>query len=218
MSLLVVGSVALDTVETPYGSVQEELGGSAVYFSLAASQFGRVRLVGVVGRDFPQAYLDRLASRDIDLAGLQQAEGETFRWHGAYKGRMEQARTVDVRLNVFERFVPSIPADYADSRHVFLANGSPTTHMRVLEQVDRPKFVVADTMDFYIQNERDALLQLMERIDGLIVNDMEALQLSGEAHLLGAAAREQLACEDPHDREGGGIHLDFVELEVGLGA
>jgi sugar/nucleoside kinase (ribokinase family) len=187
MSLLVVGSVALDTVETPYGSIEEELGGSAVYFSLAASQFSRVRLVGVVGRDFPQAHLDRLASLHIDLAGLQHVEGETFRWHGAYEGRMEQARTVEVRLNVFDRFIPAIPADYADSRYVFLANGSPTTHMHVLEQVDRPKFVLADTMDFYIQNERDALLQLMQRIDGLILNDMEALQLSGEAHLLGAA-------------------------------
>ena len=187
MSLLVVGSVALDTVETPYGSIEEELGGSAVYFSLAASQFTRVRLVGVVGRDFPQAYVDRLASHDVDLAGLQHVDGETFRWHGAYKGRMEQARTVAVRLNVFERFVPAIPAEYADSRFVFLANGSPTTHMHVLDQVDRPRFVLADTMNFYIQNQRDALLKLMERIDGLILNDMEALQLSGEAHLLGAA-------------------------------
>jgi sugar/nucleoside kinase (ribokinase family) len=187
MSLLVVGSVALDTVETPYGSAREELGGSAVYFSLAASRFSPVRLVGVVGRDFPQAYVDRLAAQPIDLAGLQRVEGETFRWHGAYQGRMEQARTVDVKLNVFGDFVPTIPAQYTDSQYVFLANGSPRTHMHVLDQVDRPKLVLADTMNFYIQNERDALLELMQRVDGLILNDMEALQLSGEPHLLGAA-------------------------------
>lgn len=187
MSLLVVGSVALDRVETPYGSTGEELGGSAVYFSLAASPFSPVRLVGVVGRDFPPAYLERLARPRIDLAGLQQVDGETFRWHGAYEGRMEQARTVEVRLNVLEDFKPHIPPDYADSRYVFLANGSPATHMRVMEQVERPGFVLADTMNFYIENERDALLELMGRIDGLILNDVEALQLSGEAHLLGAA-------------------------------
>lgn len=187
MSVLVVGSVALDRVETPYGSTEEELGGSAVYFSFAASCFSPVRLVGVVGEDFPPAYLKRLAGRRIDLQGLRQVEGETFRWHGAYEGRMEQARTVEVKLNVFEGFEPQIPADYADSGYVFLANGSPVTHMRILEQVHRPAFALADTMNYYIENERDALLALMQRIDGLVLNDAEAQQLSGEANLLRAA-------------------------------
>ncbi|MCK4283153.1 MAG: sugar kinase [Candidatus Brocadiae bacterium] len=187
MSLLVVGSVALDKVETPYGSADDELGGSAVYFSFAAVCFSPVRLVGAVGQDFPPAYVQRLASRAIDLRGLQQAEGRTFRWHGAYEGRMEQARTLDVELNVLARFQPDIPRDYADSRYVFLANGSPATHMHVLDQMDGPRFVLADTMNYYIENERDALLELMGRIDGLILNDAEALQLSGETNLFRAA-------------------------------
>jgi len=187
MSLLVIGSVALDRVETPHGSVDGELGGSAVYFSMAASHFVPVRLVGVVGEDFPAEYLERLRARPIDLEGLRTAPGPTFRWHGAYAGRMEQARTVEVRLNVLAQFEPAIPDAYADSRYVFLANGSPSAHMRALEQMQRPAFTLADTMNYYIANERDALLELMRRVDGLILNDAEALQLSGEATVLGAA-------------------------------
>ncbi len=187
MSLMVVGSIALDDVETPYGSRRDELGGSAVYFSFAATCFSPVRLVGVVGADFPPECLERLARRPIDLAGLQRAAGRTFRWHGAYEGRMDQARTVAVGLNVLGDFAPRIPPAYADSRYVFLANASPATHMQVLDQVDGPLFVLADTMNYYIENERDGLLDLLARIDGLILNEGEALQLTEQTNLLAAA-------------------------------
>jgi sugar/nucleoside kinase (ribokinase family) len=187
MSLLVVGSIGLDKVETPYGSTSEELGGSAVYFSFAASHFSPVRLVGIVGKDFPAAYRARLAARPIDLRGLQQVEGATFRWHGAYEGRMDQARTVNVQLNVLGGYEPVIPAAYADSRFVFLANGPPPSHLRALAQVRRPRFVMADTMNYYIEHEPDSLRELMRRVDAMIMNDTEALQLSRQPNLLAAA-------------------------------
>jgi sugar/nucleoside kinase (ribokinase family) len=187
MALLVVGSLGLDRIETPYGTAEEELGGSACYFAFAASQFAPVRLVGVVGEDFPQAHLERFAARPIDLGGLQHAEGATFRWHGSYKGRMEQATTLDVQLNVLGDVAPEVPDAFADSRYVFLANGPPQMQMGVLERVTDPRFAVADTMNYYIENSRDALLELMGRIDGLILNDQEALMLSGEDSLLSAA-------------------------------
>jgi sugar/nucleoside kinase (ribokinase family) len=187
MSLLVVGSVGLDRVETPYGSTDGELGGSAVYCAFAASYFAPVRLVGVVGTDFPEAYIARMARRHIDLRGLQRVPGATFRWHGNYEGRMEQARTVSVQMNVLEGVEPRVPADYADSRYVFLANGPPAVQMRVLACVREPRFVMADTMNHYIENEREALLELLGRLDGLILNDAEALLLSGRPSLLEAA-------------------------------
>ena len=187
MTLLVVGSVGLDKVETPYGTAEDELGGSAVYFSFAASHFCPVRLVGVVGRDFPAECLARIERRPIDTSGLAHVDGETFRWHGAYEGRMDQARTVDVQLNVLGSTQPRVPPAFADSRFVFLANGPPATQAAVLAQVTGPRFVMADTMNLWIHNERDGLLELMGRIDGIVMNDAEALQLSGEAHLLAAA-------------------------------
>ncbi len=187
MALLVIGSIGLDRVETPFGSTEEELGGSAVYFSLAAAQFSPVRLVGVVGRDFPASCRGRLAARQIDLEGLLVADGETFRWHGAYEGRMDQARTVAVHMNVLGAVEPAVPAGYRDSRYVFLANGPPASHLSALSQVCAPAFVMADTMNYYIANARDGLLEVMQRIDALILNDAEAIQLSGEPSLLGAA-------------------------------
>ena len=186
MSLLVVGSVAIDKVETPAGRSDGELGGSAVYFSFSARSFGPVRLVGVVGEDFPQEYLQRITDRIGDVPGLQCVPGETFRWHGAYAGRMEQAETLDVQLNVFGDFEPTIPAAYRDSRYVFLANGSPVTHMHTLDQISAPQFTMADTMNFYIANERDDLMALLGRIDALVINDAEALQLTAEPHLIAA--------------------------------
>ena len=189
MSLLVVGSVAIDSVRTPYGRTDEELGGSAVYFSFAAACFCTVRLVGIVGDDFPPPYLDRISARPVDTRGLRRVAGRTFRWRGAYEGRMNQAETLEVQLNVFCGFDPQIPAEYADSEYVFLANGSPATHMSVLEQLDGPRFVMADTMNFYIENERDALLELLPRLDALVINDAEARQLSGESNLPSAARR-----------------------------
>lgn len=187
MPLLVVGSLGLDRIETPHGTAEEELGGSASYFSFAASHFTPVRLVGVVGEDFPDAHLSRFGDRPIDMTGLHRAPGATFRWHGAYEGRMDQARTIDVHLNVLGEVVPEVPREFADSRYVFLANGPPEMQMSVLERIAQPRFVMADTMNYYIENSRSALFELMQRIDGLILNDQEAMMLSGEPGLLAAA-------------------------------
>lgn len=193
MSLLVVGSIAIDSVETPCGTADEVLGGSAVYFSYAASVFGDVRLVGAVGKDFPEEFHQALAERPVDLEGLEVLDGETFRWEGRYEGNMAQAETRDVKLNVFEDFQPDVPANFRDSEFVFLANGSPYTQMHVLDQMQSPRFALADTMNLWIENERDGLLQLMDRIDALILNDAEARQLSDEPNLLLAA---QWICQE----------------------
>ena len=187
-SLLVVGSIAFDSIRTPYGEAPEVLGGSAVYFSVAAAFFVPVRLVGVVGEDFPPAYRRVLESRRIDTAGLQVVPGgKTFRWRGSYHGAMNEARTEDVQLNVFGDFRPAIPEAWRDSRLVFLANGSPMTQGAVLDQVRKPDLVVADTMNLWIDTQRDALLELLKRVDGLVLNDGEARMLSGEHNLIAAA-------------------------------
>ncbi|NOZ22864.1 MAG: sugar kinase [Planctomycetes bacterium] len=186
-SLLVVGSVALDTVETPYGRLEDGLGGSAVYFSYAASFFTRVRLVGVVGQDFPQEFVDLIGSRDVDTAGLQIVDGKTFRWSGAYEGAMNEAETKKVELNVFGDFQPEIPEAFRDSEFVFLANGSPVTQKHVVDQMTNRKFAVADTMNLWIENTRDELLELLKVVDGIVLNDGEARMLTEEANLVQAA-------------------------------
>ena len=179
MSLLVVGSMAFDSIKTPRGEVREVLGGAAIYFSLAARFLApAVRLVGVVGRDFPRESLDLLARAGIDTEGVEIADGKTFRWSGEYFEGMNRRETLSVDLNVFERFQPRIPDRYRDSEFVFLANASPITQMSVLDQVRSPRFVMADTMDFWIRSERKALLDLLGRIDGLVINDDEALLLT----------------------------------------
>jgi sugar/nucleoside kinase (ribokinase family) len=188
MSLLVVGSVALDTIETPHGRARNILGGSAVYFSYGAGFFSPVRLVGVVGQDFSQAEeLELLKSRKVDLRGLKTEPGQTFRWSGQYVGDMGRAETRAVALGVFGDFQPVIPPYYQDSRYVFLANGSPKLQRKVLSQIRRPKLVVCDTMNYWIANEKKALLSLIERIDGLIVNNDEVRQLTGMHHTVTAA-------------------------------
>jgi len=187
MSVLVVGSVAVDTIETPFGKVESVLGGSAVYFSLAASLFSRVRLVGVVGEDFPPEYRQVFEGRTIDLDGLTVARGRTFRWEGVYRGQMNEAETRQVQLNVFEDFHPVVPDAYKDSEFVFLANASPHTQLYVRRQVPAARFVMADTMNLWIETERPALLELLRNVDALILNDAEARQLSGVDNLLGAA-------------------------------
>ena len=187
MSLLVVGSIALDTVRTPHGEREEALGGSATYFCTAAGFFTDTRLVGVVGEDFPQEHRDYLASRNADCAGLVVQQGRTFRWTGAYEGDMSQAETVAVELNVFGTFDPDLPEAFRDSEYVFLANGSPVLQKRVKDQLTRPKLVVADTMNLWIDNELDALETLMKETDGLVLNDAEARQLTGESNLARAA-------------------------------
>lgn len=186
MTLLVVGSTAFDTVETPHGVAKDCLGGSSTYFSLAARLFVPTRLVSVVGADFPEAHRTLLKERGVDLAGLEQKPGRTFRWHGRYSSDMNSRETLDVQLNVFGDFVPKVPASYRTTPFVFLANGAPATQASVLDQVDKPKFVVADTMDLWIEHHRDALLALLPRLDGLIVNDSEVKQLTGKSNLIQA--------------------------------
>ena len=189
-SLLVVGSIAFDSIRTPHGEASDVLGGSATYFSVAASLFAPVRLVGVVGEDFPDAHRRVLESRRVDLAGLQVVEGgRTFRWAGTYLQDMNERRTDDVQLNVFGDFKPVIPHAWRETDLVFLANGSPVTQMSVLDQVTRTSLVVADTMDLWIETARDALVDLLARIDGLVLNDGEARMLTGEQDLARAEQR-----------------------------
>lgn len=189
MSILVVGSVALDSVRTPFGEVEEALGGSATFFSLAASFFNRVRLVAVVGQDFPEEHLDFLRSRGVDLRGLQVAPGRTFRWRGYYDYDLNEAHTLETQLNVFEDFRPEIPEEYRDSEFVFLANIDPVLQARVLDQVRSPRLVLCDTMNYWIENRRDELLKTISRVDYLLLNDAEARQLAGEPNLISAGRK-----------------------------
>ena len=186
-SLLVVGSIAFDSIETPNGSVEEALGGSATYFACAASYFTRPRLVGVVGEDFPDEHRRLFVGRGVDTAGLvTQAGGKTFRWKGRYHQDMNTRDTLEIHLNVFGAFDPELPEPFRDSTHVFLGNSSPALQARVLSQIRRPQLVLADTMDYYIQTERDALLALLPKLDGLLLNDSEAQLLTGESNLVRA--------------------------------
>src|SRR5262249_54680191 len=186
-SLLVVGSVAFDSIETPKGIVDDALGGSATFFSYAASFFTRPRLVGVVGEDFPDEHRKLFAGRQIDTTGLvTEAGGKTFRWKGRYHQDMNTRDTLEVHLNVFGTFNPVLPETFRDSTHVFLANGSPVLQARVLDQVRRPRLVLADTMDLWIETQHDELLALLPRLDGLLINDSEARLLTEEDNLVRA--------------------------------
>ncbi len=189
MTVLVVGSVAFDSIETPLAKRQQLLGGSASYFGLAARLFTPVKLVSVVGEDFPAAHRSLLAQAGVDLHGLETKQGKTFAWSGRYSADMNSRTTLSVDLNTFGGFAPRIPASYADARFVFLANGSPGTQASVLDQVKAAQFVVADTMNLWIENDRAALLALLRRIDGLILNDEEARMLTGETNLIRAGRR-----------------------------
>lgn len=188
MSLLVVGSVALDTVETPFGRADDALGGSATFFAAAASLFRPVQLVGVVGDDYPLAALDFLSARGVDLAGLERAPGESFRWAGRYSFDLNSRDTLETRLGVFADFAPKIPEAFRSAEWVFLGNIDPVLQLDVLDQIHRPRFVACDTMNFWIEGKRDELLKLLGRVDMLLVNDAEARQLSGD-HNLARAAR-----------------------------
>jgi sugar/nucleoside kinase (ribokinase family) len=189
MSILVVGSVAFDSVETPFGKVAEVLGGSGTYFSTAASFFTPVNLVAVVGADFPEEHLDFLRSRNVDLAGLQRAEGRTFRWQGRYGYDLNEAETLDTQLNVFSDFRPELPAAYREAEYVFLANIDPELQLEVLRQVQRPRLVACDTMNFWISGKRQALLETLQHVDVLIINEAEARQLAEDPNLARAARR-----------------------------
>lgn len=187
MSVLVVGSIAFDSIETPFGTVRDALGGSASFFSYSASFFTKPRLVGVVGEDFPQEHVRLFESRGIDTSGLTvQRNGKTFRWTGRYHQDMNQRDTVEVHLNVFGEFNPLLPEHFRDSTHVFLANASPVVQAKVLDQVRNPELVVADTMDLWISTTHDELLELLPRVHGLLLNDSEAKLLTGEENLVKA--------------------------------
>ena len=186
MNLLVVGSVALDSVETPYGMVDNALGGSAVYFSVSASYFTDVGVVAVIGRDFPEDHLNFLKSKRIDLRGLKRESGLTFHWKGRYSGDLNEAETIDTQLNVFEDFRPYIPEEYRESSFVFLANIDPELQLNVLEQVKRPKLTICDTMNFWIEGKLEQLKDIIKRVDILIINEGEVRQLSRETNLIKA--------------------------------
>jgi sugar/nucleoside kinase (ribokinase family) len=187
MSILCVGSVALDTVETPFGKAERVLGGSAVYFSAAASLFSPVRVVGVVGQDYPLRDLDFLAARGVDLSGIEQRDGESFFWAGRYHFDLNARDTLETRLGVFADFQPKIPESFRDARYVFLGNIDPELQHDVLDQVESPRVVACDTMNYWIEGSRDALLDLLGRVHILMVNDAEVRQLAREPNLLKAA-------------------------------
>jgi len=187
MSILVVGSVAYDTVETPFGRAERVLGGSASFFAVAASFFVPVNLVGVVGRDFGEKQLAAFRGRGIDLEGLERMDGETFHWQGKYSYDLNSRETVCTELNVFEFFKPKIPVRYRQSEHVFLGNIDPVLQREVLDQVERPRLVACDTMNFWIEGKPGELKRTLERVDVLLINDAEARQLSGEWNIVKAA-------------------------------
>ena len=189
MSLLVVGSMALDSVKTPFGEREGAVGGSATYFSISASFFTDVRLVGVVGADFPEDALGFLAERNVDLQGLERTEGKTFHWKGEYDYDLNTAHTLDTRLNVFETFKPRLPPPYRESELVFLANIDPGLQRLVLDQMNSPRLVACDTMNFWIEGKKRELLDTLRRVDILVINEGEARELAGESNILRAARK-----------------------------
>jgi sugar/nucleoside kinase (ribokinase family) len=187
VSVLVVGSVALDSVETPFGKADNVLGGSATFFAASASHFAPVQVVGVVGSDFPVEQLEPLRARGVDLGGLEHAEGESFRWRGRYRHDLNTAETLETRLGVFSHFRPKIPPQFRNAPFVFLGNIDPRLQLDVLKQVEKPRLVACDTMNFWIESRRADLLALLPHVDILTVNDAEARQLTEEVNLLKAA-------------------------------
>ena len=187
MSVLIVGSIAIDNIKTQLEEHRELLGGSASYASISASFFSPVNLVGIVGSDFPKEHIQLFKSRAVDLAGLQIVDGKTFRWSGEYEWDMNLRKTLSVELNVFEIFSPKLPESYKRTPIVLLGNISPSLQKHVLEQVKAPKFVIADTMDLWIATTRNELLDLLKTIDLLVLNDSEARQLTKETSLVKAA-------------------------------
>ncbi|MBX7151516.1 bifunctional hydroxymethylpyrimidine kinase/phosphomethylpyrimidine kinase [bacterium] len=187
MGILVVGSVALDSVETPYGKAENAVGGSATFFSASASYFAPVNLVGVVGEDYPMHEIEFLKKRNVDFTGLQVVKGETFKWAGRYNYDLNQRDTIYTHLNVFQDFKPIIPDTYKNAEFVFLGNIAPELQYDVLEQVKSPKLVVLDTMNFWIEGSQKALRKTLERVDIFVLNDSEARQLANHPNLMRAA-------------------------------
>jgi len=189
MSILVVGSVGLDSIKTPFGQVEEVLGGTATYFSLSACYFAPVNLVAVIGEDFPQRYIKLLTRKNINLEGLKQQEGLSFRYKGEYSYDFNQRTTIDTQLNVFEHFSPQLPEKYRQSNYVFLANIDPKLQLDVLQQTSSPKLIACDTMNFWIENKLQDLKKVLQEVDILIINDFEARELAEEHNLIKAARR-----------------------------
>jgi sugar/nucleoside kinase (ribokinase family) len=188
MSLLVTGSIGIDTVETPFGKRDDVIGGSAIYFSYAASFFTPVRLVGVVGEDCPKHYFDLFNDREVDTGGLEVRKGsKTFRWHGSYIENLNEAQTIEVDLNVLAERAPKIPDNFRDSKHIFLANTHPVLQQEMLGSLKTPKLIVADTMNLWIQTEQAELKKLLKRVHGLVLNDGEARLLTEKRNLIEAA-------------------------------
>ncbi len=187
MALLVVGSVALDSVETPFGRVDDAIGGSAVFFGQAASLLHPAQIVGVVGDDYPEDALERLAQRGNDLRGVERRRGKSFRWKGRYSYDLQGRDTLDTQLGVFADFEPRLPEPFKDARYVFLGNIDPELQGRVLDQVTNPSLVACDTMNYWIQGKRSALPDVLQRIDVLMINDSEARELSGDWNVYRAA-------------------------------
>src|SRR5215510_8118044 len=189
MSVLIVGSTALDSIKTPKAENPKLLGGSASHAAVAASFFAPVKLVGIVGKDFPKKYVDLYKKHGIDLEGLQIADGKTFHWSGEYEVNMNNRRTLLTELGVFEKFTPHLPDSYKASPFVLLANIAPALQHHVLDQMTRPKFIVADTMDLWLNIALDDLLRLLPRIDGFVLNDSEAHQLTKEDNVFAAVKK-----------------------------
>ena len=187
--ILVVGSVALDSVRTPYGEAREALGGSASYFALSASHFAPVRIVAVVGADFPEAHRRLFESRGVDLAGLETAEGRTFRWRGEYSAELGHAHTLETQLNVFSAFHPRLDAGHRACPFVFLANIDPDLQLEVLGQIRNPTLSVSDTMNYWIARKPDRVLDVLRQVDVALLNEEEARALAGETQLVRAADR-----------------------------
>lgn len=212
MPLLVCGTLAFDTVETPSGRATEVLGGAATYFSYAASFFAPVRLVAAVGQDFRSEDREMLAARGVDLAGLSTRRGRTFRWSGRYAGDLNVAETLETQLNVLEGYEPDLPPQFRDSRFVFLANSPPALQARILDQVAGPCFKAMDTMNLWIGSARADLLRVMRRVDAILLNDQEARQLTGEPTLI-RAGRAILSMGPRHAIVKKGEHGAFLFSE-----
>lgn len=187
MSILVVGSVAIDSVKTPFGKREEALGGSATYFSVAASFFNKVNIVATVGEDFPKKYINLFKNKGIGTKGLHVAKGKTFRWEGRYDYDLNTAHTIATHLNVFQNFRPEVPKDLKNSKFVFLANIDPELQYNVLKQVTRPKLVACDSMNYWLEHKKGQFERLLDKVDMLLLNDSEARQFTGEPNLMRAA-------------------------------
>lgn len=191
MAIVVVGSIAFDTIKTPFGRREKSLGGAANYFALAAQFFSDVQMVGVIGEDFPKSHLDDLLEKGVDLAGVEQLTGQTFHWHGEYGVDLNEAKTISTHLNVFERFMPMLPEHFCDSSTIFLANIDPDLQIHVLKQMHRPKIRALDTMNYWIERKNESLKKVIGLVDILFVNDMEIRLLTGEHNIVKAAKGAQ---------------------------